>query len=210
MILFFIFFSLLVECRNLTGFTFTNFFFFFCGQGRLWLSFLTAIYLIHGTTFIMYAFLWEKKHVTNCLYILAPCKVFFLFFLYKKFNSLTLPVINHYFTDKLWKCDPGIHHAKYLLQQEKNIFFKWFFFFLSNIWTLFKTARKGSGKITEGVGKYQKNQLKHKNCTKMLRSMITGEKKNLSTMLQFKSWKKKVRDFLPHVSKCHPIFLKQG
>lgn len=76
---FFFFISLLVECRNLTGFTFTNFF-FFCGQGRLWLSFLTAIYLIHGTTFIMYAFLWEKKHVTNCLYILAPCKVFFLFF----------------------------------------------------------------------------------------------------------------------------------
>lgn len=63
----------------------------FCGQGRLWLSFLTAIYLIHGTTFIMYAFLWEKKHVTNCLYILAPCKVFLFVFIQKKFNSLTLP-----------------------------------------------------------------------------------------------------------------------
>lgn len=74
------FISLRVECRNPTGFTFTNLGLLFCGQGRLWLSFLTAIYLIHGTTFIMYAFLWEKKHVTNCLYILAPCKVFFLFY----------------------------------------------------------------------------------------------------------------------------------
>lgn len=121
------FISLLAECRNLTGFTFTNFFFFFCGQGRLWLSFLTAIYLIHGTTFIMYAFLWEKKHVTNCLYILAPCKVFF--FLYKSSIVWHSPIINHYFTDKLWKCDPGTHHAKYLLQQEKNIFFLNDFFF---------------------------------------------------------------------------------
>lgn len=106
--------------------------FFFCGQGRLWLSFLTAIYLIHGTTFIMYAFLWEKKHVTNCLYILAPCKVFF--FLYKSSIVWHSPIINHYFTDKLWKCDPGIHHAKYLLQQEKKHFFLLFlndFFFFS-------------------------------------------------------------------------------
>lgn len=127
-------------------------------------------YLIHGTTFIMYAFLWEKKHVTNCLYILAPCKVFFLLFFIQKFNSLTLPVINHYFTDKLWKCDPGIHHAKYLLQQEKNSLFLLVlndvFFFLSNRRSLLKTARKGSGKRTEGVGKYQKTSLNTKTVQK--------------------------------------------
>lgn len=158
----------------------------------------------------MYAFLWEKKHVTNCLYILAPCKVFFLFFYTKSSIVWHSPLL---ITTSLINFESVT--LEFIMQsiycsRRKTFFFKRFFFFLSNIWTLFKTARKGSGKITEGVGKYQKNQLKHKNCTKMLRSMITGEKKNLSTMLQFKSWKKKVRDFLPHVSKCHPIFLKQG
>lgn len=157
----------------------------------------------------MYAFLWEKKHVTNCLYILAPCKVFFLFFYTKSSIVWHSPLL---ITTSLINFESVT--LEFIMQNiycsRRKTFFLNDFFFLSNIWTLFKTARKGSGKITEGVGKYQKNQLKHKNCTKMLRSMITGEKKNLSTMLQFKSWKKEVRDFLPHVSKCHPIFLKQG
>lgn len=89
-----------------------------------------------------------------------------------------------------------------------------------------ETARKGSGKIREGVGKYQnkqtQNEMNQKTAStqKLYKNASIHDNKREKTKQKIcqlcynlkagKKKKKKVRDFLPHVSKCHPIFLKQG
>lgn len=88
-----------------------------------------------------------------------------------------------------------------------------------------ETARKGSGKIREGVGKYQnkqtQNEMNQKTAStqKLYKNASIHDNKREKTKqkicqlcynLKAGKKKKKVRDFLPHVSKCHSIFLKQG
>lgn len=151
------FISLLVKCRNLTGFTFTNF--------SLWTrKALTLIpdsdlpdtwYYFHN----MYAFLWEKKHVTNCLYILAPCKVFFS--LYKSSIVWHAPLL---ITTSLINFESVT--LEFIMQNiycsRRKTFFKTTFFFSFQMYEpLFKTARNGSGKITEGWESIKTNKKKN-------------------------------------------------
>lgn len=74
------------------------------------------------------------------------------------------------------------------------------------MYELIYDSQEGNGRINTRDKNVSKNRLTHtrshthqKNLYKMLWSMRTGEKKNLSTMLQFKSQKKKkkVWEFLP-------------
>lgn len=78
-----------------------------------------------------------KQKVTDCVYILAPCTVFFLFFNTKSSIALTRPIINHYFTDKLWECDPAISSCKIFTAAGENISF-----YLFRCMNFFKIARK--------------------------------------------------------------------
>lgn len=66
------------------------------------------------------------------------------------------------------------------------------------MYELIYDSQEGNGRINTRDKNVSKNRLTHtrshthqKNLYKMLWSMRTGEKKNLSTMLQFKSQKKK-------------------
>lgn len=111
------------------------------------------------------------------------------------------------------------HHAKYLLQQEKTLFKTTFFFFSFQMYELIYDSQEGNGRINTRDRNVSKNRLTHtrshthqKNLYKMLWSMRTGKKKKKICQLCYnlKAKKKKFGSFsLPHVRKCHPIFLKQ-
>lgn len=109
------------------------------------------------------------KKVTNCVYILAPCKVFFSFFNTKSSIASTL-LINHHSTDELWKCDPAISPCKVFTAAGGNIFLK-HFFSLFKCTSLFKIPRKAGVGWTQWAGMYQKQIHTHahrtpKTCTK--------------------------------------------
>ena len=76
-----------------------------------------------GLFSLRYAFLWGKKKSNKIVCTSWHLVKFsFFFFLYKKFNSFDTLMINHYFTDNLWKCDPGISSCKVFTAAGENTF----------------------------------------------------------------------------------------
>lgn len=174
---------------------------------------------MRGTVLPKVRFSLEKKK-SNKIVCTSWHLVKFSFFYTKSSIALTLSWLITTSLINFESVTLEFHHAKYLLQQEKTLFKTTFFFFSFQMYELIYDSQEGNGRINTRDKNVSKNRLTHtrshthqKNLYKMLWSMRTGEKKNLSTMLQFKSQKKKKKKFgsffLPHVRKCHPIFLKQ-
>lgn len=63
----------------------------------------------------------KKQQIVCTSWHLVKFSFFFSCFYTKSSIALTLPMINHYFTDKLWKCDPGISSCKIFTAAGENI-----------------------------------------------------------------------------------------
>lgn len=160
---------------------------------------------MRGTVLPKVRFSLEKKK-SNKIVCTSWHLVKFSFFYTKSSIALTLSWLITTSLINFESVTLEFHHAKYLLQQEKTLFKTTFFFFSFQMYELIYDSQEGNGRINTRDKNVSKNRLTHtrshthqKNLYKMLWSMRTGEKKNLSTMLQFKSQKKKkkVWEFLP-------------
>lgn len=98
-------------------------------------SFLT-VHLPETRDYLLCMLLFGKTKGNRLCLHLGTLYSFF-FFNTKSSIALTRPIINHYFTDKLWKCDPAISSCKIFTAAGGNISF-----YLFRCMNFFKITRK--------------------------------------------------------------------